>query len=64
MTNIKISLGLSLLLSKTKKQFIFFNIENNKITNYKLTNNITRDKKKYNYFRVISTIKIENKILN
>lgn len=64
MNNIKINLGLALLLSKTKKQFIFFNVENNKIINYKLTNDIIRDKKKYNYFRVISTIKIENKILN
>ena len=64
MNNIKINLALALLLAKTKKQFIFFNIENNKITNYKLTNDIIRDKKKYNYFRVISTIKIENKILN
>lgn len=64
MNKIKINLGLALLLAKTKKQFIFFNIENNKITNYKLTNDIVRDRKKYNYFRVISTIKIENKILN
>lgn len=64
MNNIKINLGLALLLSKTKKQFIFFNIENNKITNYKFTNDIIRDKNKYSYFRVISTIKIENKIIN
>ena len=64
MSNIKINLALALLLAKTRKQFLFFNIENNRITNYKLTNDIIRDKKKYNYFRVISTIKIENRIIN
>ena len=55
--NYKISLTLLLKLSKTKKTFICFNIENNKITEFVLTNDLIRFRNKYNTFKLIEIIK-------
>jgi len=53
----KISLSLLFKLSNTKKVFFLFNTENKKITNYKLTNDLTRYRLKYQQFRLIEIIK-------
>ena len=53
----KISLSLLLKLSKTKKVFILFNVENNKITDYIFTNDLTRYRLKYQSFKLVEIIK-------
>lgn len=57
MQEIKITLSQAIKLYKTKKSFICFNTENNKLTNYVLTDDLPRFKNKYDSFRVISCIK-------
>lgn len=58
MTNTyKISLTLLLKLSNTKKVFILFNVENNKITDYIFTNDLTRYRLKYQTFKLVEIIK-------
>ena len=53
----KISLSLLLKLSKTKKCFLCFNVENNTITEYTLTNDLTRHRLKYQTFKLVEIIK-------
>ena len=53
----KISLTLLLKLSKTKKCFFLFNVENNTIKEYILTNDLTRYRLKYQNFKLIEIIK-------
>jgi len=53
----KINLTLLLKLSNTKKAFILFNIENNTIKEYILTNDLTRYRLKYQTFKLIEIIK-------
>ena len=55
--NYKISLTLLLKLSKTKKTFICFNIENNKIKEFVLTNDLIRFRNRYNTFKLVEIIK-------
>jgi len=55
--NYKISLTLLLKLSKTKKTFICFNVENQKITEFVLTNDLIRFRNKYNTFKLVEIIK-------
>ena len=55
--NYKISLTLLLKLSKTKKTFICFNVENNKIKEFVLTNDLIRFRNKYNTFKLVEIIK-------
>ena len=55
--NYKISLTLLIKLSKTKKTFICFNIENNKITEFVLTNDLIRFRSRYNTFKLVEIIK-------
>ena len=55
--NYKISLTLLLKLSKTKKTFICFNVENNKITEFVLTNDLIRFRNRYNTFKLVELIK-------
>ena len=55
--NYKISLTLLLKLSKTKKTFICFNVENNKITEFVLTNDLIRFRNRYNTFKLVEIIK-------
>jgi len=55
--NYKISLTLLIKLSKTKKTFICFNIENNKITEFVLTNDLIRFRNRYNTFKLVEIIK-------
>jgi hypothetical protein len=58
MTNkYKINLTLLLKLSKTKKCFLCFNVENNIIKEYILTNDLTRYRLKYQSFKLIEIIK-------
>lgn len=58
MTNkYKISLSLLLKLSKTKKCFLCFNVENNTIKEYILTNDLTRYRLKYQSFKLVEIIK-------
>jgi len=53
----KISLTLLLKLSKTKKIFILFNVENNKIKDYIFTNDLARHRLKYQTFKLVEIIK-------
>ena len=53
----KISLTLLLKLSKTKKVFILFNVENNNIKEYIFTNDLTRYRLKYQKFKLVEIIK-------
>ena len=53
----RISLTLLLKLSKTKKTFICFNLEQDKITDFVLTNDLIRFKNKYNRFKLVEIIK-------
>jgi len=53
----KISLTLLLKLSKTKKCFFLFNVENKTIKEYILTNDLTRYRLKYQNFKLIEIIK-------
>ena len=53
----KISLTLLLKLSKTKKVFILFNVENNNIKEYIFTNDLTRHRLKYDTFKLVEIIK-------
>ncbi len=53
----KISLTLLLKLSKTKKVFILFNVENNTIKEYIFTNDLTRYRLKYQSFKLVEIIK-------
>jgi len=55
--NYKISLTLLLKLSNTKKTFICFNVENNKIKEFVLTNDLIRFRNKYNTFKLVEIIK-------
>ncbi len=55
--NYKISLTLLLKLSKTKKVFILFNVENNTIKEYIFTNDLTRYRLKYQSFKLVEIIK-------
>jgi len=58
MTNkYKISLTLLFKLSNTKKVFILFNIENNTIKEYILTNDLIRYRLKYQSFKLVEIIK-------
>ena len=58
MTNTyKINLTLLFKLSNTKKAFILFNIENNTIKEYILTNDLTRYRLKYQTFKLVEIIK-------
>ena len=66
---IKISLKLAIILSRTNKDFIFYNLsKDNTIDNYTLSNDYIRNKEykntKYDYFKVISCIKPNIKTLN
>jgi len=53
----KISLSLLLKLSNTKKCFLCFNVENNTIKEYILTNDHTRWRLKYQSFKLVEIIK-------
>ena len=54
----KINLGAAYLISKSKKVFILFNVENNTITQYKLTNDLTRYRLNYQHFRLLEITKL------
>jgi len=53
----KVSIKFLLKLSKTKKAFVLFNIENEKITNYIFTNDLTRYRLKYQAFKLVEIVK-------
>ena len=53
----KINLTLLLKLSKTKKVFLCFNVENNTIKEYIFTNDLTRYRLKYHTFKLVEIIK-------
>ena len=53
----KISLTLLLKLSRTKKCFLCFNVENNNIKEYIFTNDLTRYMLKYDTFKLVEIIK-------
>jgi len=55
--NYKISLTLLIKLSKTKKTFICFNVKNNKIKEFVLTNDLIRFRNRYNTFKLVEIIK-------
>jgi hypothetical protein len=53
----KINLTLLLKLSKTRKCFLCFNVENNNIKEYIFTNGLTRWRLKYDTFKLVEIIK-------
>ena len=53
----KINLVLLIKLSNTKKDFLCFNVENNTITDYTFTNDLTRHRLKYQTFKLVEIIK-------
>jgi len=55
--NYKISLTLLIKLSKTKKTFICFNVENQKIKEFVLTNDLIRFRNRYQTFKLVEIIK-------
>ena len=57
MNKFKVSIKFLLKLSKTKKAFVLFNIENEKITNYIFTNDLTRYRLKYQTFKLVEIVK-------
>ena len=58
MINYNITVSQLLKISTTKKDFCFFNIdENNRINGIKLTDDISRYRKQYTNFRVVSILK-------
>ena len=60
----KISTKTASRINQTKKEFIFFNVENNEITSIKFSNDYIRYKNQFEKYRVISTIKNELQFLN
>ena len=60
----KISTKTATRINQTKKEFIFFNVENNEITSIKFSNDYIRYKNQYQKYRVISTIKNELQFFN
>tara|TARA_R110001632_G_scaffold9262_1_gene35699 strand:- start:204 stop:395 length:192 start_codon:yes stop_codon:yes gene_type:complete len=60
---IKIKTSIVSKIINSKKDFLFYDIdENNKVTNYILTNDFKR-KKEFQAFRVISTVQKENEFI-
>lgn len=59
--NLKIRLQEQIRIINSNKDFILFDLndEKNKITCYKLTNDLQRYKKNFKHFRVVSTLKNE-----
>jgi len=56
--NIKINLLQAIKINKSNKDFILFDYDNNnKLTNFVLTNDLQRFRKQFKTFRVISCIK-------
>ena len=57
-TKISISIAVKIILSK--KDFFLYTVENNKIKNYMLTNDLTRHRNKFNNrFKLVYDIKKE-----
>ena len=55
-TKISISIAVKIILSK--KDFFLYTVENNKIKNYMLTNDLTRHRNKFNNrFKLVDDIK-------
>lgn len=67
MQKIKIHILQALRILKTDKSFIFYNLDsNNKLTDFRLTNDYQRYKfkeKRYKHYKVISTIKTKLKYI-
>tara|TARA_R110002153_G_scaffold45208_1_gene127552 strand:- start:219 stop:410 length:192 start_codon:yes stop_codon:yes gene_type:complete len=60
---IQIKTAIASKIVNSKKDFLFYDIdENNKVTNYILTNDFKR-KKEFDSFRVISTVQKENEFI-
>ena len=60
MFSIKINLLDALKIATTKKEFILYNLDSNdKIISYSLCNDL-RNRKKYEHFKLISCIKVDN----
>lgn len=60
---IQIKTGLASKIVNSKKDFFFYDIdENNKVTNYILTNDFKR-KNEFQYFRVVSTLQSEHEFI-
>tara|TARA_R110000796_G_C14227146_1_gene395444 strand:+ start:324 stop:515 length:192 start_codon:yes stop_codon:yes gene_type:complete len=60
---IKIKTSIVSKIINSKKDFLFYDIdENNKVTNYILTNDFKR-KKEFQAFRIISTVQKENEFI-
>jgi hypothetical protein len=55
---IQIKTATAAKILKSKKDFLFFDVnKDNIVTNYVLTNDYKKYKKLYQYFRVVSTLK-------
>ena len=54
---IKVSVQLLIQLTKTKKAFLIYNIENNEITDYIITSDLIRYRSNYDKFVLVDVIK-------
>tara|TARA_R100000951_G_scaffold70251_1_gene59152 strand:- start:40 stop:243 length:204 start_codon:yes stop_codon:yes gene_type:complete len=55
---VKISITTALKIIRSNKDFIFYRIENNKIVDFTLTNDISRFRSQYNNkFKIVADIK-------
>ena len=55
----KVRLIQAIKIISTKKEFILYNLNDDKITDFSLCNDL-RNRKQYQYFRVVSTLEITN----
>lgn len=54
---IQINLATAIKINRAKKDFFFYNLDSeNKVVDFKLTNDYSRYKKHYQNFRVLSTL--------
>ena len=60
--NYKINITRMVLILLSKKDFILFNLNDNKtkVTSYKLTNDLKRYRKDYENFRLLDLVKKDN----
>jgi len=62
MKNYKLSIAAVFLITKSKKDFICFTLDKTetKVIDYLLTNDLTRHRKQYQQFRLLSIVKENN----
>lgn len=62
---IKIDILTAVKIKQSKKTFFCFNLKNheNKLDNYTLTNDLTRHRHKFQYFKLVENMKLKHNYL-